>query len=201
MPLDAEFYRGLLTAERDRLKHKMPGAEGMEKHESLKESTQELSAYDNHPADLGSENYERSKDLALHEHELTRFKRLNAALEKIDRGEYGRCEECHLEMDPARLRQIPEAPLCLRCQEKKEFWQDVSSRPLEEDALRPPFGRSFKDGSDYAAYDGEDTWQDVARYNKLPHVHYEDVGEDDETIGNVEDTDRLSNEDYRKQLE
>jgi hypothetical protein len=34
----------------------------------------------------------------------------------------------------------------------------------------------------------------------LPHVYYEEVGEDDETIGYVEDTDRISNTDYKKQL-
>lgn len=201
MPLDMQYYRSVLEKERQRLLKKREGAEGMGKHESLQDSTQELSLYDNHPADLASEIYERSKDLALHAHELARYKEINAALAKINRGEYGSCENCGQDIDPARLDQIPETPLCLDCRERKEFWVDVSARPLEEDALRQPFGRSFKDKSSYTAYDGEDAWQDVARYNKLPHVHYEDVGEDDETIGYVEDTDKISNEDYRKQLE
>ncbi len=199
MPLDMQYYRSILEKERARFVKKMP--EGMGKHESLKDSTQELSLYDNHPADVASENYERSKDLALHAHELARYKAINAALKKIAEGQYGRCENCGEDIDPARLRQIPEAPLCLDCRGKKEFWEDVSARPIEEDALRQPFGRSFRDRGSFTAYDGEDTWQDVAQYNKLPHVHYEDVGEDDETIGNVEDTDKISNEDYRKQLE
>lgn len=74
-------------------------------------------------------------------------------------------------------------------------------RLLEEEALGSPYRASFRDRADNTGYDGEDAWQDVARYNKLPHVHYEDVGEDDETIGSVEDTDKLSNEDMKKQLE
>lgn len=197
--MNAEEYRLLLEQERDRLKKKMTGAEGMEKHENLKDSTQELSLYDNHPADLGSENYERGKDLALHEHDLIRYRRINAALEKINRGEYGRCEECQEDIDPARLRQLPEAPLCLSCQEREEYRVDVRNRPLEEEAMGPPYGSSFKDKADYTGYDGEDAWQDVSQYNKLPHVHYEDVGDDDED--QVEETDKLSNEDLKKQLE
>jgi hypothetical protein len=35
---------------------------------------------------------------------------------------------------------------------------------VEEYLLYPPFKRSFMDGSDYTGYDGEDAWQEVARY-------------------------------------
>lgn len=55
-------------------------------------------------------------------------------------------------------------------------------RPVEELSLEPPFGRTFRDGDDYAAYDGEDAWQDVARYGTSntpqdvpPAVDYDDV--------------------------
>jgi DnaK suppressor protein len=199
--MHTEEYRRLLAEERDRLQKKLSRAEGLGRHENLKDSTQELSLYDNHPADLGSENFERGKDLALHEHELLRYRKVLAALERIGTGEYGRCESCGEEIDPARLRQLPEAALCLACQEREEQQTLTRGRPLEEEARPSPYGPSFKDRDDYTGYDGEDAWQDVARYNKLPHVHYEDVGEDEDTIGSVEDTDRLSNEDLRKQLE
>ena len=36
-------------------------------NEPLKESVGELSGYDNHPADLGAETFERAKDLGLKE--------------------------------------------------------------------------------------------------------------------------------------
>jgi len=190
-----------LEGERDRLEKKLSRAEGLGKHESLKDSTQELSLYDNHPADLGSENFERGKDLALHEHELLRYRRVLAALDRIRQGEYGRCGACGEEIDPARLRQLPEAALCLSCREEAEQRSEARGRPLEEAGQQAPYGSSCKDREDYTGYDGEDAWQAVARYNKLPHVHYEDVGEDEDSIGSVEDTDRLSNEDLRKQLE
>jgi hypothetical protein len=41
----------------------------------------------------------------------------------------------------------------------------------------------------------------VATYNKLSHVYYEETAdESDETIGAVEDTDRISNQEYEDQL-
>lgn len=62
-------------------------------------------------------------------------------------------------------------------------------RPVEESALNPPFGRTFRDGDDYAAYDGEDAWQDVARYGTSntpqdvpPAVDYDDVYVDADEI-------------------
>lgn len=42
---------------------RLTGPGGLES--PLDESGQELSAYDNHPGDLGSQLYERSKDLGL----------------------------------------------------------------------------------------------------------------------------------------
>lgn len=194
MNLDLEFYRNLLREEKDKLKKKMTedqiGGKG-----NLKDSTRELSLYDNHPADLSSENFEASRDLALHRHEGVKYKEIMAALARIDQGEYGFCQGCHEEIDPRRLRQIPEAPYCLGCQRTKEKEAPESSRPMEERVLRE---RGSHDG---ASYDREDAWQDVARYNKLPHVPYEDVGEDEEEEGSVEPTDMLSNEDLKKQLE
>lgn len=67
--------------------------------------------------------------------------------------------------------------------------------------LQSPFARSYMGDKDYTGYDGEDAWQDVDQYNKLPHVfERETAAESDETIGAVEDTDRISNREYRDQL-
>jgi len=43
---------------------------------------------------------------------------INAALKKIEIGEYGICENCHEPIDPKRLEIMPEARLCLKCQKK-----------------------------------------------------------------------------------
>lgn len=176
------------------------GAEGLQKQVSLRDATQELSMVDNHPADTASENYERAKDISLHGKNLLILEKVEDALEKIENGDYGRCENCGRPIPDERLDAVPYTEFCLSCKKRAEGVPHDYPRPIEELNLMSPFARSLMDEKDYTGYDGEDAWQDVALYNKLPHVYYEEVGEDDETIGYVEDTDKISNRDHREQL-
>jgi len=43
---------------------------------------------------------------------------INKALEKIERGTYGICENCGEAIDIKRLEVMPEAEFCLKCQSK-----------------------------------------------------------------------------------
>lgn len=175
--------------------------EGLQKHEGLRDSTQELSMVDNHPADLGSENYERAKDISLHEKNVLVLEKVNEALDKLQEGIYGICENCGKPIPDERLDAVPYAEFCVECKKKSEGPPHDYPRPIEEKGLMSPFARSYMGDKDYTGYDGEDAWQDVATYNKLPHVFFEETNdESDETLGAVEDTDRISNEEYEKQL-
>jgi len=50
------------------------------------------------------------------EHSLElKLKNIDLALEKIERGKYGRCEKCGKEISEDRLKVSPEARLCLKC--------------------------------------------------------------------------------------
>lgn len=50
------------------------------------------------------------------EHNLElRLKDVNLALEKVEKGEYGKCEKCGKEIEEKRLEAIPEARLCMKC--------------------------------------------------------------------------------------
>lgn len=40
---------------------------------------------------------------------------VNRALEKIKKGEYGKCEKCDQPIDPKRLEAMPEAKNCVKC--------------------------------------------------------------------------------------
>ena len=48
----------------------------------------------------------------------TRLRDINLALEKIEKGKYGKCENCGKEIDEKRLKVYPAARFCLRCQKK-----------------------------------------------------------------------------------
>jgi len=68
---------------------------------NMEEEADEVQEYDN---------------LVALEHNLeTRLRDVNLALEKIEKGEYGKCEKCGKDIEEARLEAVPEARLCIKC--------------------------------------------------------------------------------------
>jgi YteA family regulatory protein len=129
-------------------------------HDSLRQNTDELSTYDNHPADIGTETYERAKDIALAENAEHQLEQVDTALRNIEEGTYGRCKTCGAPIGYERLSAIPTTEYC------KEHVPDPhlsDRRPVEERLLAPPFGRTSLDGRDHSQnqFDGEDAWQIV----------------------------------------
>jgi RNA polymerase-binding protein DksA len=113
-------FRDQLLAERLRLEEELKEIENRTARANESDRSNELSAYEDHPADLASETFEREKDLAIGESvQHTLYKVINA-LEKIDRGTYGRCDACGRPIMKARLRALPFATLCLECQDRTE---------------------------------------------------------------------------------
>lgn len=131
---------------------------------ALGESTGELSVYDNHPADIGDEVFERSKDIALRDNAHIIVEKIEEALHKMDDRTYEYCSKCGQQIPTARLEAIPWANECVECQ--KEDALDLSRRPLEEQVLKPPFHRTFLDNDkeEFVGFDGEDALQAVMRY-------------------------------------
>jgi DnaK suppressor protein len=74
----------------------------------------------NHMADDGTEAFDQAASLALHRNEQALLSQVEAALARMDKGEYGSCERCGEEIDFARLKAIPYATLCIRCQQIAE---------------------------------------------------------------------------------
>ena len=158
----------LLRERRARLaravRHARDGALG----QSQKESLGELSSCDNHPADLGTETWQRSQGFALLDGMSRHLDEVDAALDRCASGAYGRCERCGRAIPEARLRAIPETRHCVECRRALEAMEarDPEKGPVEEGVLAPPFGRSFTDDApgDPVGFDGEDAWQAVASF-------------------------------------
>lgn len=72
-------------------------------------SDSELADYDQHPADSGSDTFEREKDLSILDSLETELAEIEAAIERIDQGTYGIDEVTGAPIDPARLEVVPEA--------------------------------------------------------------------------------------------
>ena len=65
-------------------------------------------------------NERREIGFATRELLVDRVNRIAAALERLDRGEYGMCVECGEAIAPARLQVMPEVLTCVRCQDRLE---------------------------------------------------------------------------------
>jgi YteA family regulatory protein len=127
--------------------------------ESHSDMIGELSTYDNHPADVATEIYERGKDIALNEHAENQLEEVNRALENIAIGHYGQCVSCGTNIPFERLEAVPTAQYCKQHAPKPEV---NDQRPVEERFLNPPFGRtSLDEQGDQNQFDGEDAWQIV----------------------------------------
>ncbi len=74
--------------------------------------------YGNHMADDASEAFEQAKEMALHQNAQELLEKVNHALARFEQGAYGICELCKTDIDPARLKALPYATLCLRCQQR-----------------------------------------------------------------------------------
>jgi YteA family regulatory protein len=153
-----------LLEERERLTAKLDNTSDFQLNQTLAESISELSVYDNHPADIASETFEREKDLALFNSNQEVLRKIGEALQNIERGTYGLCESCGRGIDVERLEAVPYTTFCIQCERKEEEEYINRERPVEEEVLEPPFGRTFLDGTDIVGTDGEDVWQKVARY-------------------------------------
>jgi RNA polymerase-binding protein DksA len=71
-----------------------------------------------HPADLASDDYEEEVNLGLLENEARLLAEVNDALDRIERGTFGRCENCKREISRERLEALPYARYCIRCTRK-----------------------------------------------------------------------------------
>lgn len=150
---------------------------------ALEDSIGELSTYDNHPADLGSETFERSKDFALRENARLRLRAIDDALQKMEQGTYGLCDECGTEIPLDRLEAVPHTTKCQDCKARDEAI-DQRVRPIEEEALPRPFASP---GHESVIYDREDTWQDLAQHG----LSTETESLEDEDRGHTEDIDAI----------
>ena len=76
--------------------------------------------YGNHQADDATDAFEQAKELSLLQNSERVLAQVEAALGRFERGAYGFCERCGQPIDPARLKALPYATLCMSCQQRSE---------------------------------------------------------------------------------
>lgn len=177
------YFEDLLLGMRERV------ARGMDEQEesldiSLTDSISELSTYDNHPADIGTETFERSKDFALRDNARLVIGAIEDALDRISQGLYGYCERCGDQIPADRLQALPYTTMCMACRAGGEMRDHVGRRrPIEEEVLMPPW--QYSNDPTSVTYDREDGWQDVAQHGLSTEIE-EVEGEDRGVVQDIE---------------
>lgn len=206
--MDERITRGLrrkLMALRQQVKDQLADSEAGMMDGPQSQWARELSAYDNHPADSATETYQREQEIGLIDHRKRVLSMIDSVIAKIGEGTYGLCERCRKPISAERLQAIPFALLCKECREMAEQQNVTHLRAPEESLIRDLFADLFSDDTEFVGTTGEDAWQDVAQYGTSES--YQDVAtttgrsrpdaafiDSDETVGAVEGTDRILDE-------
>jgi DnaK suppressor protein len=130
--MDADEARRRLEAERARLNDVKENfdAENLTE-ESEDESIGELSGgIDQHQADVGTETFEREKDLSILEQIDAELADVEHALRRLDDGSYGTCEFDGKPIPEERLEALPAARFCVEHQAEAEQ-HAARARPVE----------------------------------------------------------------------
>ena len=77
-------------------------------------------SFDEEYADAGSFTFEREKELSIGNNIRDLLDKVNHAINAIDRGTYGICENCGNPIAKARLLALPYSTLCLNCKQIDE---------------------------------------------------------------------------------
>jgi len=87
---------------------------------SQKEASGDISGYTYHMADMATDNYDREFSLGLASNDRQVLYELDDAMKRIEDGSFGVCEDCNSIISKVRLKAVPHARLCIKCQEKRE---------------------------------------------------------------------------------
>lgn len=191
--------KGRLNARQSKLIHQLKNRFDLEVSQT--DAIGELSSYDNHPADLGTELFERGKDLALYDHAERELEEINKSLHALADGTYGICRVCSMNIPYERLVSNPTADTCVEHAPEQEV--DQNERSIEEEVLSTHINPESEPDEETNFHDREDAWQDVSRYGSsdTPADLYGDQDDyneiyanSDEEIGIVEEVEGYSHD-------
>lgn len=112
---DLESFRQVLQALRARLRGDLDQMtdEALRRHQP--DSSGNLSNVPLHMADVGTENYDQEFTLGLIENEQGTLELVHEALDRLEAGTFGRCQECGEPIAKPRLQALPYTRHCIGC--------------------------------------------------------------------------------------
>ena len=108
---ELDRFKKILTRQLEELEQKIEGPN---------EHLNAANDYFPDPTDRASAESDRNFDLRVHERERKLILKIKEALERIEEGTFGICEDCEEPIDLKRLEARPVTTLCLECKIARE---------------------------------------------------------------------------------
>lgn len=106
-----EYFRNVLA---DEMKTLLSEAD-----KTVTEMTSDSSNFPD-PTDRATQESDRNFELRIRDRERKLINKIKDALDRIDNGDFGVCEECGDEISEARLKVRPVTTLCINCKMEEE---------------------------------------------------------------------------------
>jgi len=117
---ELEYFRKLILKMKEKILDEIKHISEDTLKKSQKDAAGDISGYTYHMADVATDTYDREFSLGLASNERQSLYELDDAIKKIEEGTFGVCEECKSFITKTRLKVVPFARLCVKCQERKE---------------------------------------------------------------------------------
>ena len=82
-----------------------------------------------HLADLSTESFEQEMSASLMTNVRQTQSEVAHALDRIDRGTFGKCQQCGLNISAGRLQAVPYTRYCMECAQNAESEGEAGFRP------------------------------------------------------------------------
>lgn len=111
-----EEFRQLLQEQMDKLLH--------EAGKTVSDMTDEKTNFPD-PTDRASLESDRNFELRIRDRERKLIGKIREAIERIEAGDFGECEDCGEEIGEARLKARPVTTLCIECKTEQERQEKI----------------------------------------------------------------------------
>jgi DnaK suppressor protein len=115
-----EYFRDLILKKRKEILRELTYLRETSMETTTDQYSGDNSTYSYHMADQGTDAQEREKAFLFASREGKMLRLLDGALERIDAGTYGYCQETNAPIEFKRLEAIPHARLCIAAKKRNE---------------------------------------------------------------------------------
>jgi DnaK suppressor protein len=126
---EKEKYRQRLLEMATRLKTDEPGVINDALRQASGDISGNLSNVPMHLADLGTDTFEQEMSASLLTNARQMQTEVAAALDRIEQGTFGKCEQCGRDIGEGRLRAVPYTRYCVDCAQNAENEGEAGFRP------------------------------------------------------------------------